>query len=166
MVKALVCGIVVSEFEFHSRYYVHFLDEYPCERYETPLSSRLWVKQYHKCSCRRMGLALNKLKSWYDIKKTKQTKRHRRQGVAAILCLQHFGINQFLYLSTWIHLFFTLSYQQLNSRADWTLLRNWPCVTHTRTHTHAHMEKNFNKVIYLVNLVWHKAGSMRHPGRT
>ena len=36
MVKALDCGIAVSEFELQSRYYVHFLDKYSWERYEPP----------------------------------------------------------------------------------------------------------------------------------
>ena len=36
MVKALDCGIVVSEFELQSCYYVHFLCKYPWERYEPP----------------------------------------------------------------------------------------------------------------------------------
>ena len=36
MVKAMDCGIVVSEFVFQSRYYVHFSGKYPWERYEPP----------------------------------------------------------------------------------------------------------------------------------
>ena len=32
-VKAMDCGIVVSEFVLQSRYYVQFLDKYPWERY-------------------------------------------------------------------------------------------------------------------------------------
>ena len=44
MVKAMDCGIVVSEFVFQSRYYVHFRANTLGERYEPPLSSQLWVK--------------------------------------------------------------------------------------------------------------------------
>ena len=36
MVKAMDCGIVVSEFVLESRYYVHFRGKYPWERYEPP----------------------------------------------------------------------------------------------------------------------------------
>ena len=36
MVKAMDCGIVVSEFVFQSCYYVHFRAKYPWERYEPP----------------------------------------------------------------------------------------------------------------------------------
>ena len=40
MVKALDCGIVVSEFVLQSRYYVHFQDKYSWEKYEPPYSPR------------------------------------------------------------------------------------------------------------------------------
>ena len=36
MVKAMDCGIVVSEFVLQARYYVHFRAKYPWERYEPP----------------------------------------------------------------------------------------------------------------------------------
>ena len=36
MVKAMDCRIIVSEFELQSRYYVHFREKYPWERYEPP----------------------------------------------------------------------------------------------------------------------------------
>ncbi len=58
-VKAIDYGIVVSEFVFQSRYYVHF-GKIPLGNYN--LSSQLWVKLYHYCSSRRMALALNNLK--------------------------------------------------------------------------------------------------------
>ena len=38
MVKALYCGIVVSEFVLQSRYHGHFSGKYPWESYETPYS--------------------------------------------------------------------------------------------------------------------------------
>ena len=39
MVKAMDCGIVVSEFILQSRYYVHFWTKYPWESYEPPYPS-------------------------------------------------------------------------------------------------------------------------------
>ena len=51
MVKTMDCGIVVSEFEFQSRYYVHF-------RTNTPPYPP-GAKYYHCCSSRRMALAKN-----------------------------------------------------------------------------------------------------------
>ncbi len=36
MVKAMDCGTVVSEFEFQSRYYVHFRTNTLDKRYEPP----------------------------------------------------------------------------------------------------------------------------------
>ena len=58
MVKALDCGIVVSKFELQSHHSLS--DKSPWgERYEHPLSTQLWVKQYHYSSSRRMALALN-----------------------------------------------------------------------------------------------------------
>ena len=44
MVKAMDCGIIVSEFELQLRYYVRFRGKYPWKRYELPLSSQQWVK--------------------------------------------------------------------------------------------------------------------------
>ena len=38
MVKAMDFGIVVSEFELKLRYYIHFLDKNPWEKYEPPYS--------------------------------------------------------------------------------------------------------------------------------
>ena len=42
----------------------------------TPLSSQLWVKQYHYCSSRRMALALNNLKR-VDMPLNKETKSNQ-----------------------------------------------------------------------------------------
>ena len=36
MVKAIDCGIVVSEFVLQSRYYIHFRAKNPWKRYEPP----------------------------------------------------------------------------------------------------------------------------------
>ena len=44
MVKAMECGIVVSEFVLQSRYYIHFRANTHWERYEPPYPSQLWVK--------------------------------------------------------------------------------------------------------------------------
>ena len=43
MVKAMDCGIVVSEFVLQSRYYVHFRTN-TLGKGMNPLSSQLWVK--------------------------------------------------------------------------------------------------------------------------
>ena len=43
MVKAMDCGIVVSEFEFKSHYYIHFGTN-TLGKGMKPLSSQLWVK--------------------------------------------------------------------------------------------------------------------------
>ena len=42
-VKELDCGIVVSEFELQSRYYIHFLEKYLWERYESPYPPKYGV---------------------------------------------------------------------------------------------------------------------------
>ena len=60
MVKAMDCGIVVSEFILQWRYYVHFRAN-TLGKGMNPLSSQLWLKQYHYCSLRRKALALNHL---------------------------------------------------------------------------------------------------------
>ena len=61
MVKAMDCGIVVSEFVLQSRYSVHFQAN-TLGKGMNPISSQLWVKYYHYCSSRRIALALNNLK--------------------------------------------------------------------------------------------------------
>ena len=43
MIKAMNCGIVVSEFVLKSRYYVHFRAN-TLGKVMNPLSSHLWVK--------------------------------------------------------------------------------------------------------------------------
>ena len=72
VVKAMNCGIVVSEFVFQSRYYFHFRLN-TLGKGMNPLSSQLWVKQYHYCSSRRMALTLNKPKK-VDMPLNKETK--------------------------------------------------------------------------------------------
>ena len=57
MVKAMDCGIVVSEFT-PVTLLRSLSGKYPWEGYE---SSQLWVKKYHYCSSRRIALALNNL---------------------------------------------------------------------------------------------------------
>ena len=59
IVKAMDCGIVVSKFVLQSCYYVHFRIN-TLGKDMNPLSSQLWVKEYHYCS-RRIALALNNL---------------------------------------------------------------------------------------------------------
>ena len=44
MVKAMDCGIVVSEFVLQTRYYVHFRANTHGKGMNPPLSSQLWVK--------------------------------------------------------------------------------------------------------------------------
>ena len=72
MVKVLVCGIVVSEFELQSRYYIHFRTN-NLGKGMNSLSSQLWVKLHDYCSSRRMTLALNNLVGWYAIKQRNNT---------------------------------------------------------------------------------------------
>ena len=72
IVKAMDCGIVVSEFVLQSRYYVHFQAN-TLGKVWTPLSSQLWVKLQHSCSSRRMALALNNIKR-VDMPLNKETK--------------------------------------------------------------------------------------------
>ena len=60
MIKAMDCGIVVSEFVFQSRYYVHFRANTIAKGMNT-LFPQLWVKYYHYCPSKRMALALNNL---------------------------------------------------------------------------------------------------------
>ena len=68
MVKAMDYGIVVSEFVLQSRYYIHFQTN-TLWKVWTPLSSQLWIKEYHYCSSRSMALALT-YKGWYAFKQT------------------------------------------------------------------------------------------------
>ena len=64
MFKALDCGIVVSEFDIHLRYYVQFRTNTP-GKVMTLLSSEIWVKKYRYCSSRGMDSALNNPKKVY-----------------------------------------------------------------------------------------------------
>ena len=69
MVKHLDSGIVVSEFELQSCYYVHFWTN-TLGKGMNPVI--LWVKQHHYCSSRRMDLALNNPTRLICHKTTKQ----------------------------------------------------------------------------------------------
>ena len=59
IVNAMNGGIVVSEFEIQSHYYVHFQTN-PLGKGMDPLSSQLWVKWYHYCYSWRIDVILSK----------------------------------------------------------------------------------------------------------
>ena len=48
MVKAMGCGVGVSEFKLQSRYYIHFWTS-TLKKGMSPLFPQLWVKLYHYC---------------------------------------------------------------------------------------------------------------------
>ena len=60
MVKAMDCGIVVSEFKLQSPSYDQFRTN-ALGKGMNPLFLQLWVKKYHYCSSKRMALVLNNL---------------------------------------------------------------------------------------------------------
>ena len=72
-VKAMDCGIVVSEFE------LQFTNgQTPLGKIWTLLSSQVWVKLYHYCSSRKKALALNNQQRLI-FKQTNQTFMTRRK---------------------------------------------------------------------------------------
>ena len=62
MAKTLDCGIVVREFELQLPYFVYFWTNNLAKDIKPFLSSQVWVKLYHECPSRRMGLVSNN--SW------------------------------------------------------------------------------------------------------
>ena len=71
------CGIVVNEFEFQSRYYVHFRRKYPWERYEPPYPPSYGLDSTTTVLLGRLALALNNLQR-VDMPLNKETKPNQR----------------------------------------------------------------------------------------
>ena len=59
MIKAMDCGIVVSEFKLQSSYYVHFRTNTLRQSYETPYPPSYGSNSTTTVFFRRMALALN-----------------------------------------------------------------------------------------------------------
>ena len=61
MVKSLDCGILVSEFEFHSRFLRSLSDKYLWERHELPYSSSHGLNSTTTVILEGLALILNNL---------------------------------------------------------------------------------------------------------
>ena len=66
----MICGIVESEFELQSRYYVH---KYPWERHEPPYPPSYGVNSTTNVHLERWILHWMTYKGWFSIKQQKQS---------------------------------------------------------------------------------------------
>ena len=111
MVKAMDCGIIVSEFELQSYYLVHFLINTP--------SSQLWLKLYHYCCSTKMSLALY-IPRRLICHKTKKPENHRNvttqlHTITRITALQFFS----LFFSFFFFFFFFFFFRRFKPFQSW-----------------------------------------------